>query len=157
MPEQLYREHYTTVYAYVLSLCGDRFLAEDITSETFLRALKHIDRYDPQYAPTTWLCTIAKNLLYTHYRREKRHLPLEEYLPMVVPSPESLYLQKEQAQRLHQIAQGFTPIQRQVLYMRLEGLSFGQIGQALDRSENWARVTFFRLKNKIMEEMEGTL
>ena len=76
---------------------------------------------------------------------------------MVVPSPESLYLQKEQAQRLHQIAQGFTPLQRQVLYMRLEGLSFGQIGQALDRSENWARVTFFRLKNKIMEEMEGTL
>lgn len=157
MTEQLYREHYTTVYAYLLSLCGDPFLAEDLASETFLRAMKHIDSYDPRYAPTTWLCTIGKNLLFTHYKREKRHLPLEDCLPMVTPSPESLYLQKEQEEQLRQIASFFTPAQRQVLYMRLEGLTFLQIGETLGRSENWARVTFFRVKNKIIEEMEGTL
>ena len=157
MQEQLYKEHYTTVYAYLLSLCGDPFLAEDIASETFLRALKHIDSYNPRYAPTTWLCTIAKNLLYSHYKKEKRHLPLEEHLPIVTPSPESLYLQKEQEEQLQQTAKCLPLIQRQVLYMRLEGLSFRQIGEALDHSENWARVIFFRVKNKIIEEMEGTL
>ena len=157
MPEQFYREHYTTVYAFLLSLCGDPFLAEDLASETFLRALKHISSYDPHYAPTTWLCTIAKNLLYTHYRKEKRYLPLEEHLPIVTPSPESLYLQKEQGQQLQQAAQALTSTQRQVLFMRLEGLSFRQIGEALGHSENWARVTFFRGKNKLIEELEGNL
>ena len=152
MPEQFYKEHYTTVYAYVLSLCGDPFLAEDLAAETFLRAVKHIGSYDPHYAPTTWLCTIARNLLYTHYRKEKKHLPLEEYLPVVTPSPESLYLQKEQEEQFREIAKSLTPIQRQVLYMRLEGLSFRQIGESLNRSENWARVTFFRVKNEIIEK-----
>lgn len=155
LPEQFYKEHYATVYAYLLSLCGDPFLAEDLASETFLRALKHIDSYDPRYAPTTWLCTIGKNLLYTHYKREKRHLPLEEYLPIVAPSPESLYLQKEQEEELRQAAKALSPVQRQVLYMRLEGLSFRQIGEALNHSESWARVTFFRAKNQIIAEMEG--
>ena len=97
MQEQLYKEHYTTVYAYLLSLCGDPFLAEDIASETFLRALKHIDSYNPRYAPTTWLCTIAKNLLYSHYKKEKRHLPLEEHLPI---ESITVMVQKEAAERL---------------------------------------------------------
>lgn len=156
MPEQIYKEYYTTVYAYLLSLCGNRFLAEDLASDTFLRALKYIDSYDSRYAPTTWLCTIAKNLLYTHYRKEKPHLPLEENLPIVTPSPESLYLQKEQEERFCQIVKSFPPVQQQLLYMRMEGLSFRQIGEALDRSENWARVTFFRIKNEILKEMEET-
>lgn len=157
MQEEFYREHYRTVYAYLLSLCGDPYLAEDLASETFLRAFKKIHTYDPRYAPTTWLCTIGKNLLYTHYRKEKRYVPLEEHLPIVTPSPESLYLEKEQGEHLRQAASVLSPIQRQVLYMRLEGLSFRRIGEALDRSENWARVTFFRAKNQIIAEMEGSL
>ena len=119
--------------------------------------MKHIKSYDPHYAPTTWLCTIGRNLLYTHYKKEKKHLPLEEHLPLVTPSPESLYLQKEQGEQLREAAKALTDLQRQVLYMRLEGLSFRQIGEALDRSENWARVTFFRAKNQIIAELEGTL
>ncbi len=157
MPEEFYKEHYKTVYAYLLSLCGDPFLAEDLASETFLRAIKKIHSYDPRYAPTTWLCTIGRNLLYTHYRKEKRHVPLDTDLPVVTPSPESLYLEKEQEEQLRQAARVLSSMQRQVLYMRLEGLSFRQIGEALDRSENWARVTFFRAKNQIIVEMEGTL
>ncbi len=157
MQEQFYKEFYPTVYAYLLSLCGDPFLAEDMASETFIRAMKHIKRYDPRYAPTTWLCTIGRNLLYTYYKKEKKHLPLEEHLPLVTPSPESLYLRKEQGEQLREAAKTLTDLQRQVLYMRLEGLSFRQIGEALDHSEDWARVTFFRAKNQIIAEMEGKL
>lgn len=155
LPEEFYRAYYATVYGYLLSLCGDRFLAEDLASETFLRAIKHIDSYDPRYAPSTWLCTIGKNLLYSHYRKEKRLLPLEEALPVVSPSPESLYLEKEQEQALRDVAKKLSAQYRQVLNMRLEGLSFRQIGEALGRSENWARVTFFRAKNQFIAEMEG--
>ncbi len=157
MLHRFYEEHYTTVYAYLLSLCGDPDLAEDLASETFLRALTHIKNYNPQYAPTTWLCTIGKNLFFTHCKKAKRTLPLEDHLPVVTPSPESLYLEKEQSQQLHEAAKRLSPIYRQVLYMRLEGLSFRQIGEALDHSENWARVTFFRAKSHIISEMEGSL
>lgn len=157
MLQGFYEEHYTTVYAYLLSLCGDPDLAEDLASETFLRALTHIKDYDPKYAPTTWLCTIGKNLLYTHYKKQKKLLPLEEYLPVVTPSPESLYLEKEQVQKLHDIAKELPLLQRQVLYLRVEGLSFRQIGEALDRSENWARVSFFRAKSFIISRMEGSV
>ena len=157
MLQRFYEEHYTTVYAYLLSLCGDPDLAEDLASETFLRALTHIKDYDPQYAPTTWLCTIGKNLLFTHYKKQKKLLPLEEYIPIVTPSPENLYLEKEQVQKLHDVAKELPLLQRQVLYLRLEGLSFRQIGEALDRSENWARVTFFRAKSFIISRMEGSV
>ncbi len=157
MLRQFYEEHYTTVYTYLKSLCGDPTLAEDLASETFLRALTHIQSYDPKYAPTTWLCTIGKNLFYSHWKKEKRYLPLEDHLPILVPSPESLYLEQERLTQLYDLMKELPPVQRQVLYMRLEGLSFRQIGEALDRSENWARVTFFRGKSYIITRMEGSL
>ena len=157
MLRQFYEAHYATVYAYLKSLCGDPLLAEDLASEVFLRALTHIKSYDPKYAPTTWLCTIGKNLFYSHYKREKRCLPLEEHLPIVTPSPESLYLEKEQLTQLSNIMKDLPLLRRQVLYMRLDGLSFRQIGEALDRTETWARVTFFRTKAYIISKMEGSI
>jgi RNA polymerase sigma-70 factor (ECF subfamily) len=66
-----------------------------------------------------------------------------------------LYLEKEQEQALRDVAKKLSAQYRQVLNMRLEGLSFRQIGEALGRSENWARVTFFRAKNQLIAEMEG--
>lgn len=157
MLQQFYEEHYTTVYTYLKSLCGDPDLAEDLASETFLRALTHIEKYDPKFAPTTWLCTIGKNLFFSHYKKKKRLLPLEEHLPIVTPSPESLYLEQEQIDRLRDLMKELPPTQRQVVYMRMEGLTFRQIGEALDRSENWARVTFFRGKSDMISRMEGSL
>ena len=157
MVQKFYEEYYTTVYAYLLSLCGNPTLAEDLASETFLRAIKHIHSYDPQYAPTTWLCTIGRNLFYTHCKKSKTTVPLENAPPVVVPSPEALYLEKEQLHQFQEISMDLSPLQRQVLYMRLEGLSFREIGESLNHSENWARVTFFRCKSYIISRMEGSV
>lgn len=156
MLETFYKENYPIVRGYLLSLCGDGWLADDLTAETFLKAVEKIDTYDPRYRPSTWLCTIARNLYINECKRKRRHLPLEDDLPCTAPSPETMLINKEQAQTVIEAAQKLPAEQRRILFMRLQGMSFRNIGLALGKSENWARVTYFRAKSKIISEMEET-
>ena len=156
MLEAFYKENYPIVRGYLLSLSGDPWIADELTAEAFLKAVEKIDTYDPQYRPSTWLCTIARNLYINECRKQQRTLPLEDDLPCATPSPETLYIQKETAQMVIQAAQKLPAEQRRVLFLRLQGMSFRQIGRALEKSENWARVTYFRAKSKILSEMEET-
>lgn len=157
MIEAFYREHFHIVYGYLLSLCGDRHLAEELASAAFLRAAEYIDRYDPRYQPSTWLCTIARNLYYNECKRRKCLVPLEEAPELAAPSPEVLCIRREQVRAIIHASEKLPPLQRQVFYMRLEGMRFGDIALALGKTENWARVTYFRAKNKILAEVEGRL
>lgn len=154
MLEKFYRENRRIVYGYLLSICADPHLADDLTSETFLRAAERIDTYDPAYKPSTWLCTIGRNLYLNECKRKKRLRELTEDAMSVMPSPEELLLQHERAQQVIRIAESLQPEQRQVLFMRLQGMRFRDIGLALGKTENWARVTYFRTKTKIFAEME---
>lgn len=154
MLESFYRDNYRIVYGYLLSLCGDPAQAEDLTSETFLRAIERIDTYDPRYKPSTWLCTIGRNLYLNQCRRRKRQISLPEDLPDTIPSPEVQYLRKEQVLQVLGAARGLPENQRQVLFMRLEGMNFRDIALALGKTESWARVTYFRAKGRILSEME---
>ena len=154
MLEAFYRDYYPIVYGYLLSLCCDPLLAEDLAAETFCRAIDHIDQYDPKYRASTWLCTIGRNLYYDHCRRAKRFVPLEEAAAVTVPSAEAVHLQQETLRSLREQLYALSEPARQVVIMRLQGMSFNQIGQALGRTEIWARVTFYRSKTHIREEME---
>ena len=154
MPESFYRENFPIVYGYLLSLCGDPHLAEELTAEVFLKAVEKIRTYDPRYKASTWLCTIARNLYINDCKRKNRTVPLTEELPCTSPSPETLYLQKERAQAVLAAAEKLPPEQRRVFFLRLQGMSFRSIGKALEKSENWARVTYFRIKTKILSETE---
>ena len=154
MPESFYRDNYPIVYGYLLSLCGDRHQAEELTATVFLKAVEKIHTYDPRYKPSTWLCTIGRNLYINECKRNRRQIPLEQELPCTAPSPETLYIQKEQAQLIIAAAKKLPAEQRRVLYLRLQGMNFRNIALALGKSENWARVTFFRVKSKILSEME---
>ena len=70
--EQLYRDYFQFIYLYALSLTRDEDLAEEITQETFFRAMEHIDRFEGRSRATTWLCRIAKNLYLSHCRDSRR-------------------------------------------------------------------------------------
>ena len=154
MVEQLYRDNYPIVYGYLLSLCGDAHLAEELTAEVFLRAVEKIRTYDPQYRASTWLCTIGRNLYLDVCKRQKRTVPLSDDIPCASPSPETLYIEKEQAQAFLRASEKLSPEQRRILFLRLQGMCFRSIGQALGKNENWARVNYFRAKAKIIKEME---
>lgn len=151
--EDIYQENYPIVYGYLLSLCGDIPLAEDLAAETFFKAFLHPRRYDGKCKLSTWLCTIGKNLYINERKRQQRSRRLMPR-PSAAPDPEELLLEKEQLAQLYRETQRLEQPYGQVFFMRLEGLSFYQIGEALGKSENWARVTFFRAKVKIQERME---
>ena len=151
--EDIYQENYPIVYGYLLSLCGDVLLAEDLAAETFFKAFLHPRRYDGQCKLSTWLCTIGRNLYLNERKRQLRSHRLFSS-PATVPNPEELLLEKEQITQLYRAAQQLEAPYNQVFFMRLEGLSFRQIGEALGKTENWARVTFFRAKVKIQERTE---
>lgn len=153
--EAFYRENYHIVYGYLLSLCADPDLAEELTAETFCKAVEKIKQYDSRYKASTWLCTIGRNLFYNECRRKKRFVSLDEAEWIASPSAENIHLQKEEAEQILKALNDVSSEQRQVFIMRLEGMNFRDIGLALGRSENWARVNFFRTKGRIRSEMEG--
>ena len=155
MIESFYRENYRIVYGYLLSLCGDPAQAEELTADTFCHAVEKVDTYDARFKPSTWLCTIARNLFLNECRRRKKLTDLEAAEYMATPSAEAVVMEKATLEEVWRILQGSAYEHRQVFLMRLEGMTFGDIGLALGKTENWARVTYFRVKSKILQEMEG--
>ncbi len=153
--EEFYMRNYPIVFGYLFSLCADRAMAEDLTSETFLIAIRKSEDYNWNQKPASLLCTIGKNLFLNEERRRKRHVPLDD---VRIPSGQDLETQFMEAQlagQIHRLAGTLSENQQTVFSMRLTGLSFRQIGDALGKSENWARVNYFRAKNQIMKRLEG--
>lgn len=153
--EQFYRENYRIVFGYLYSLCGDRAWAEDLTSETFLKAIVKIDSFDGRGRPSTWLCTIGRNLYLNEKKRRKRHVPLDEARLAEECSMEEKVEDKLLSEKITQLSRELSESHQQVFTMRLTGLSFREIGEALGKSENYARVSFFRAKNEILKRLEG--
>ena len=152
--DELYRAHANMIYRYLLALSGDVHTAEELTQETFYQAVRCIDRYDGSCKETTWLYAIAKNLYQAWQRKHWRETEVLEDSLSSDKTPESDVLHRlEYLELLRQIHTLEEP-GREVLYLRLFGqLSFREIGEVLHKSENWARVTFYRGKEKLKKEL----
>ena len=151
--EQIYREHAATVYKFLLSQCRDSDLAEELTQETFCRAVQSIGRYDGSCKLSVWLCQIAKHLWYQHLRKANREteLPEESELPLVPSAEEETMDRSGQLDLLRRVHQLPEP-GREVVYLRtFGGLSFREIGDVLGKTETWARVTFYRGKERLKQ------
>lgn len=148
---EVYRRHARTVYKFLLSQTHDPSLAEELTQETFYQAVRSADRFDGGCKVSTWLCQIAKHLWYQHLRRQKRETPLPETPPeLPAPSAEEGLLEQEGRLELLRLIHGLPEEQREIVYLRaFGGLSFREIGDVLGRTETWARVTFYRTKEKL--------
>ena len=153
--EQFYMENYRIVYGYLRSLCGDPAWAEDLTSEAFLKAITRIDSYDGGMKASTWLCTIGKNLYLDQRKRHKRHVPLDSVVLQEECNMEEKLIDSQQAAQIAALARKLGEPKQTVFLMRVNGSSFREIGDALGRTENWARVTFFRVRNEILDRLEG--
>ncbi len=144
------------VYRFLLGLCGDPDLAEELTAETFYRAFLHIGRFRGDCKPETWLCQIAKNTLRKELRRRKRNVSLETAAPMAdTRDPLAALLDRDQARTLREKALNLPEPYREVFLLRAEGgLRFRQIADVYGKTESWAKVTFYRAKDKLIKEME---
>ena len=150
--EEVYRLYFRDVYRYCLALCRDEQTAEEVTQETFFKALKAIDQFDGRCKLYVWLCQIARNT-YFSMQSKKRDSGLAED----VSSGESLeerLLTKESAFEIHQILHRLEEPYKEVFSLRTFGeLPFKQIGELFGKTESWARVTYHRARLKIKEEL----
>lgn len=157
--DTIYRQYSLPLKKFIYGMCNDSELADDIVSETFYRAIKNIDSF---YGGNifTWLCTIAKNIFFNHVKKkESQNVSLEaqeNFEPASSEKVEDEIIQKDRNMDLYKNMQYLDSQDREVIYLRIfADLSFKDIGEVLGKSENWARVTFFRSKEKLKRRMSN--
>lgn len=152
--ESLYREYANQVYKYLFTLCHNADLAEEMTQETFYRALKSIKNYDGSCKIYVWLCQIGKHVWYQELDRQKRKgtSELVEDIAIFGKSLEEETVLRDEKMRLFRLLHRLGEPMRETMYLRLTGeFSFKEIGELMGRDETWARVTFYRGKQKLMK------
>lgn len=152
--KQIYEEYFETVNKYLFCLTHDNDISEELTQETFYKAVQKIDTYKGKCKMSVWLCQIAKHLWYDQCRKKQKTIDVEENLFDVqsLESTESQVISSEEKISLYKKMQKLDEKTREVIYLRITGeLSFKEIATILDKTENWARITFYRGKNKLKE------
>ena len=153
--DKIYAEYFSEVYKFVLSLCQNPTLAEEITQEAFFKALKKIDSFKGDCSLNTWLCIIAKNTFYSYAKKHSRQV---DYSLDIIISDENIeeqFADKEIAYAIHKVLHRLGEPYKEVFWLRTFGeLSFAQIGALFDKTESWARVTYYRAKILIKEELQ---
>jgi len=160
--DELYKEYSKLVFYYLNSLSGNSYIAEELTQETFYRAIKGITKFNNECKISTWLCKIAKNTWNDYLRKEKFpktfSIDDENFIEKIIleESFEDNIEDKSQIISLYKYIHKLDEDTREVFYLRLKGeLSFKEIGEILDKSEDWARLTFYRGKIKLKEAMNN--
>ena len=152
--EQIYEQYFETVNKYLFCLTHNNDISEELTQETFCKAVKKIDTYKGECKISVWLCQIAKNLWYDYCKKNKKVIRIEEELLEIgeEESTEEKVISNDEKMLLYKKMQMLDEKTREVIYLRITGeLSFKEIGIILNKTENWARVTFYRGKNQLKE------
>lgn len=150
--ERIYEENVSAVYKYLFCLTHDTYLTEELTQETFYQAAKGIHNFRGDCKVSVWLCQIGKRLWYKELEKRKREFVSIDEVEEIQSEEdlEGKYLQNIEKVELFKLLHNMDEITREVMYLRLTGeLSFAEIGEILGKTENWARVTFYRGKQKI--------
>lgn len=153
--EQIYKDYFKDVFLYMRALCQDENISEEIAQETFVKALSAIDSYDGRKDIRAWLFTIAKNTYYTYCRH--KNISIEEIKETAAPDvilTERLE-NDEQALTIHKIIHTLGEPYKEVFNLRVFGeLDFEKIGVIFGKSPGWARVTYFRAKQQIINKLQ---
>lgn len=155
--DQIYEEYGKPVYRFLLRLTGDAQQAEELLQETFFLALTHIRKFEGRSSLYTWLCQIGKNAWLKECRRSRRwaDTPWEELkLPDGSPSPEEALLRREDLRRIRQALVDLEEPYKEVFILHVFGdLKLKEIAAMNGKSESWARVTYYRARERIAKEV----
>ncbi len=155
--EALYHTYFHDVYLFVKSLSKNDEIAEEITQETFFKAMKSIEKFKGDCDVRVWLCQIAKNTYYNHCTR--RHHAASDTIGETTEDPgvtiEETLEDAQQTMQIHHILHTMEDPYKEVFTLRVFGeLSFRQISEVFGKTESWARVTYHRAKLKIIDALE---
>lgn len=153
--EKVYRIYFNDLYRFLLYLCKNKEVAQDICSESFIRAMKNIENVEDSKVKS-YLFQIGKNTYYNYYKKNKRILFAEniEDFDLALESFEKDLLKKESLTRLEIAINKLDTPYKDVVKLRLNDLSFKEIGQIYKKDQNWACVVFYRAKEKLKNLME---
>lgn len=152
--EKIYNDYFKTVYKYLICLTHDLEIANDLTQETFCKAIEHISKFRGECKISVWLCEIAKNLWFNEVKKSKRITIINiDLLNMDSQCDiEEDVLNKENMKLLFNKIEALGKPLKDIFYMKLFGnLTFKEIGDIMEKSEVWARVNFYRGKKKLKE------
>lgn len=154
--EEIYKEYFKTVYKYLFCLTSNHDLAEELTQETFYKAVKKIDTYEGKCKISVWLCQIAKYTWYDYLRRRQEIINIDDlYEFKSEVSLEDKIIEEEEKNLIEGKLNVLDDFSKEVVILRIKGdMSFKEIGNVLNKTENWARVTYYRAKNKLKEALK---
>lgn len=153
--EKIYRIYFDDLYRFLLYLCKNKEVAQDICSESFIKAMKNIENIEDEKVKS-YLFQIGKNTYYNYYKKNKRILLTEniEDFDLALESFEKELLEKENLTNLEKAIENLENPYKDVVKLRLNDLSFKEIGEIYEKDQNWACVVFYRAKEKLKNLME---
>ncbi len=157
--ETVYRTYFSDVYRYLTRLTGNASLAEELTAETFFKAMRAVNGFRGESDVRVWLCTIAKNTYYSYQKKNRRLAVWDDdtlsCLPDETPGAAEETERKEQLALLRAQLHTLPEPYKEVFMWRVFGeLSFKEIGQTFGKTENWACVTYHRARKMLIERTE---
>ena len=155
--EEMYEKYSKIIYKYIFCLTKNRELSEEIVQDTFLVAVKNIDKFQKKTKLTTWFCAIAKNIYYKKIKKETKNISIEEISEKFTSENliEDIICQKESKLELIKNIQNLDIETQKVMYLRIYAeLSYEEIAEVLGKTASWSRIMFFRGKEKIKENLK---
>jgi RNA polymerase sigma-70 factor (ECF subfamily) len=151
--EMVFQNNNQFIFRFLMKLCGDASLAEELTQETFFRAYMNMSALRNEEKVAVWLCQIAKNTYFAWFNEQKRKQPFSQLTPTDnTPDIAELFEEKELAGRAFSVLHALEEPYKEVFMLSVfGGLSLKDISAMFGKSESWARVTYYRAKQKIME------
>ncbi|NQX71706.1 RNA polymerase sigma factor [Paenibacillus alba] len=150
--KKIYDQYFQDVYLFALSLSRNEQVADEITQETFFKAIKNIEQFKGNCKISVWLCQIAKNTYFSYMDKQKRFALGDRHEQASGFDIEKKFVDKAETLRIHKLLHGLDDPYKEVFMLRVFGeLSFDHISQVFGKTESWARVTFHRARNKIQD------
>jgi RNA polymerase sigma-70 factor (ECF subfamily) len=148
----LYDGYFPKIYNYFFYRLKNKQASEDLTSITFIKAIKNINKFDAQKGDfSAWIYRIARNSLYDYYRTRKNTDQLIE--TKIKIEPEDLHkevLDKEMAEHVQRFLNSLTETQRDMVIMRIwDDLSYQEISQIIGKSQSGSKMAFHRAIEKL--------
>lgn len=157
--EKIYIRYFNDVFLFLKKLSKDESMAEEITSETFFKAMRSIDTFRGETDIRVWLCQIAKNCYFSHLKKQQSIVNIDDIDDIEFPDNkdtiEEQILNRCDAMQIHLLLHNLAEPYKEVFMLRVFGeLSFKQIADIFQKTDNWACVTYHRARNKILKQME---
>ena len=153
--EKLFEENRGFIFKYLLKLSRDACLSEELTQETFFRAYMNYAALREKDKASVWLCQIAKNTYYAWFNEQKKKAPLDDFEAVSDGrNVEDAVIRKELSEEVLRLLHELEEPYKEVFMLSVfGGFSFKDISTVFGKSESWARVTFYRAKQKLSERM----